>query len=63
MGVNFSTNDFATFGASFEKVVANDSAPFPRNIGGKMIAANIYENLSSIFLNRSLPYTKLPVGL
>ena len=23
----------------------------------------IYENLSSIFLNNSLPYTKLPVGL
>ena len=41
----------------------NDSAPFPRNIGDKMIAANIYENLSSIFLNRSFPYTKLPVGL
>jgi len=34
-----------------------------QNIGGKIIAANIYENLSSIFLNNSLPYTKLPVGL
>ena len=33
------------------------------NIGGKIKAANIYENLSSIFLNSSLPYTKLPVGL
>ena len=33
------------------------------NIGGKIIVANIYENLSSIFLNNSLPYIKLPVGL
>jgi len=48
---------------SFENVVAIDSAPFPRNIGGKRIAANIYENLSSIFLKNSFPYIKLPVGL
>ena len=34
-----------------------------KNIGDKIIVANIYKNLSSIFLNNSLPYTKLPVGL
>jgi hypothetical protein len=33
------------------------------NIGGKRIVANIYENLSSIFLKNSFPYIKLPVGL
>jgi hypothetical protein len=33
------------------------------NIGVKRIVANIYENLSSIFLNNSFPYTKFPVGL
>jgi len=68
VGVDFSTNDFRNFwdifGISFEKRGrSHHSAPFHRNIGDKMIAANIYENLSSIFLNRSLPYTKLPVGL
>ncbi len=63
MEVHFSTNDFATFGTSFEKCGPKRFCSISRNIGDKMIAANIYENLSSIFLNRSFPYTKLPVGL